>query len=100
MGQLPAELALDELDRGGGGGAPAVNRRTPRGAPALTSSGALAMEMSTVGAAQNMVMRSSRMRRNTAFASTCRRQTWAMPRAVLIQVKVQPLAWNIGSVHR
>ena len=41
------------------GGAPAVNSRTPRGAPARISAGALAMLISTVGAAQSMVMRSS-----------------------------------------
>ena len=32
--------------------------------------------------------------------STRRRQTWVPPTAVTIQTKVQPLAWNIGSVHR
>ena len=29
-----------------------------------------------------------------------RRQTWVAAAAVTVQVKVQPFAWNIGSVHR
>ena len=58
------------------------------------------MPISTVGAAQNMVMLSSLMSRKMRAGSTCRRHTWVMPRAVLIQVKVQPLTWNIGRVHR
>ena len=82
------------------GGAPAVNSRTPFGAPARTSPGALAMPISTVGAAQNIVMPSSRMSRKMALGSTCRRHTWVMPRAVLIQTKVQPLTWNMGRVQR
>ena len=57
--QFPAEIALDELNGRGRGGAPAVNSRTPRGAPARISAGALAMLISTVGAAQSMVIRSS-----------------------------------------
>ena len=32
--------------------------------------------------------------------STRRRHTFAMLRAVLIQVNVHPFAWNIGRVHR
>ena len=58
------------------------------------------MPMRTVGAAQNMVMFSSRMSWKISAGSTRLRQTLAMPRAVLIQVKVQPLAWNIGRVQR
>jgi hypothetical protein len=45
------------------GAAPAVNTRTPRGAAARSLSGALTMVMSTVGAAQSMVARSSPSRR-------------------------------------
>ena len=72
----------------------------PFGAPARTSSGALAMPISTVGAAQNMVIFSSLISRKMRAGSTCLRHTWAMPRAVLIQMNVQPLAWNMGRVHR
>ena len=32
--------------------------------------------------------------------STRRRQTWVPATAVMFHTKVQPLAWNIGSVHR
>src|SRR6476660_3151212 len=82
------------------GGAPAVNSRTPRGAPALTSSGAFAMLMSTVGAAQNIVMFSSLIIWKIWRGSTRRRHTFVMPRAVLIQANVHPFAWNIGNVQR
>ena len=44
------------------GGAPAVSTRTPRGTSARDSSGAFASPMSTVGAAQSMVIRSRRDR--------------------------------------
>ena len=64
------------------------------------AAGALASEMSTVGAAQSMVMRSSAMSSKTRAGSTLRRHTCAPPTAVTIHAKVQPLAWNIGSVHR
>ncbi len=82
------------------GGAPAVNTRTPRGTPVLSSAAALARAISTVGAAQRHVMASSLMSRKAAAGSTLRRHTWRPPMAVTIQVNVQPLAWNIGSVHR
>ena len=82
------------------GGAPAVSTRTPRGAPALRASDALASPMSTVGAAHRNVTASSATSRKTAAGSTFRRHTWHPPIAVTIQVKVQPLAWNIGSVHK
>ena len=83
------------------GGAPAVSTRTPRGAPGASSSGALAMPISTVGAAQSMVIASlRRSAAKIASGSTRRRQTCVPPTAVTIQTKVQPLAWNIGSVQR
>jgi len=56
--------------------------------------------MSTVGAAHNIVILSFLTLANTPAGSTLRRQTWVPPAAVTIQTKVQPLAWNIGSVHR
>ncbi len=74
--------------------------RTPRGARARTSGGTLAMPMSTVGAAHIIVAPSLSINSNTLTGSTFRRQTCAPPTAVTIQVNVQPLAWNIGSVHR
>ena len=43
---------------------------------------------------------SSRISRNASAGSTVRRQTCAPPTAVTTHVNVQPLAWNMGSVHR
>ena len=99
---LPAELALDALDGGGGrrraGGQDA---HAARAAPAAQlGSGALAMPISTVGAAQSIVIRSASMPLEHVRGSTLRRQTCVPPTAVTIQTNVQPLAWNIGSVHR
>ena len=83
------------------GGAPAVRSLTFRpAAGARAASGALAMPMRTVGAAQSVVTPSSPTSLKIATGSTLRRQTCAHPRAVASHVKVQPLAWNIGSVHR
>src|SRR5262252_6765292 len=82
------------------GGAPAVTTRTPRGAPARSSGGALAIAISTVGAAHSIVIDSRAIASNTRGGSTLRKHTWVPPTAVTIHVKVQPLAWNIGSVHR
>ena len=82
------------------GGAPAVITFTPRRTSPRVSAGALASMISTVGAAHMCVTDSSRINRNASAGSTARRQTWAPPTAVTTQVKVQPLAWNIGSVHR
>ena len=95
VGDGPAELALDALD----GGA-AVRTRRPRGAAARSSAGAPAIEISTVGAQQRAVMRSRAIRSKMAAGSTLRRQTCVPPAAVTIQTNVQPLAWNMGSVHR
>src|SRR5262252_7243016 len=58
------------------------------------------MLMSTVGAAQNIVMFSPLISWKICRGSTRRRHTFVMPRAVLIQVNVHPFAWNIGRVHR
>ena len=82
------------------GGAPAVSTRTPGGTSRRSSAGALAMPISTVGAAQSIVTFSRPIRRKIAAGSTLRRQTCVAPAAVTIQTKVQPLAWNIGSVQR
>ena len=65
---------------------------TPDGTPRLTSSGALARLMRTVGAAHRSVMRSSRTSSNTRRGSIFGRQTWTPPAAVTVQVNVQPLA--------
>ena len=77
MGDLPAELALEPLDRrrgrrrAGGDDAHARGTTSPR-----VSAGALASEMSTVGAAHIMATCSSLISRNTVAGSTLRRQTW------------------------
>ncbi len=84
----------------GAGGAPAVTTCTPAGTSPRTSAGAFASEISTVGAAHSQRIFSSRISLNTAAGSTLGRQTWVAPAAVTVQVKVQPLAWNIGRVHR
>jgi len=57
------------------GGAPAVSTRTPVGAPARSSSGALAIPISTVGAAHSMVIRSRTSSAKIRGGSTRRRQT-------------------------
>src|ERR1035438_10235073 len=82
------------------GGAPAVITTTPGSTSPRTSAGALASEISTVGAADRRRTCSSRISRNTSAGSTLRRQTWVAAAAVTVQVNVQPFAWNIGSVHR
>ena len=81
------------------GGAPAVKTRTLRGAARRSSAGALAIAMSTVGAAHNMVPRSLAIVSNTVAGSTRRTQMCVPPTAVTIQTKVHPLAWNMGSVQ-
>src|SRR5436190_23276620 len=81
-------------------GAPAVTTRIPFGAPRFRSSGAFASEISTVGAAHSEVIDSSFINRNACTGSTLRRHTCTAPTAVTSHVYVQPLAWNIGSVHR
>ena len=68
------------------GGAPAVTTG-PRAAPApRTPAGALASEISTVGAAHRLPTRSRRISPNTAPGSTLRRQTWVAAAAVTVQV--------------
>ena len=56
--------------------------------------------MSTVGAAHSVVTCSSRASSKTRLGSTLRKQMCLAPTAVTCQVNVQPLAWNIGRVHR
>src|SRR5688500_12534295 len=82
------------------GGAPAVMTPTPLGANAFASAGELASMISTVGAAHILVTRSSAAILNTVAASNFGRHTCLAPAAVTVHVNVQPLAWNIGSVHR
>src|SRR5712664_1621696 len=82
------------------GGAPAVTTRTPLRAAALTSAGAPATPISTVGAAHRMDADSVATSSNTFSGSTFRKQRWAPPTAVTTQTNVQPFAWNIGSVQR
>src|ERR1700689_70857 len=82
------------------GGAPAVTTCTPVGTSPRTEAGALASEISTVGAAHIQVTFSSLIRVKIVAGSTLRRQMGIPAAAVTVQVYVQPLAWNIGSVHR
>src|SRR5574340_220753 len=81
------------------GGAPAVSTRTPGRALARASSGAPAMLISTVGAAQSIVTCSSLMVSKMVAGSILRRQMCLAPAAVTVQTNVQPLAWNIGRVQ-
>src|SRR6185503_4485801 len=74
--------------------------RTPFGASAFTSAGAFASMISTVGAAHNLVTCSCEATLKIVAPSNFGRQTCFAPAAVTVHVNVQPLAWNIGSVHR
>ena len=49
---------------------------------------------------RSIVIRSLAHAAKIRGGSTRRRHTCVPPTAVTIQVNVQPLAWNIGSVHR
>src|SRR5215208_5886818 len=82
------------------GGAPAVTTRIPARAPRRDSAGAPATPISTVGAAQKIDTCSDAIASNTLVGSTFRKQTCVAPTAVTVHTKVQPFAWNIGSVHR
>ena len=102
MRQLPSEFPLDQLDGRGSRRRPGSEQANAAWrTSAAVSAGALAMPISTVGAAQNIVMLSSLDQLDRSVpGSTRRRQTCVIPRAVLIHMKVQPLAWNIGKVQR
>src|SRR5829696_5954513 len=82
------------------GGAPAVITPTPFGAIAFTAAGALASMINTVGAAHRRVTFSSAATLHTVGPSNFGRQTCFAPAAVTVHVNVQPLAWNIGNVHK
>ena len=82
------------------GGAPAVITCTPPGTSPRASGDAPASEIKTVGAAHNQPTFSWRTRSKTRAGSTFGRQMCLPPTAVMIHTKVQPFAWNIGSVHR
>ncbi len=74
------------------GGAPAVITRTPAGTSPRAAAGALASEISTVGAAHSQPTRSPAISEKTCAGSTLRRQTCVPPAAVTVQVNVHPLA--------
>src|SRR2546428_9237202 len=82
----------------GEGGAPAVKRRT--GVSSLAAAGSLTSMMRTVGAAQKAVASPDLNSLQTSGGSILGMQTLVPPTAATPQVKVQPLQWNIGSVHR
>ena len=68
------------------GGAPAVTTCTPGGTSPRTCAGALASEISTVGAALSHRTFSCLISRNTSAGSTLGRQTWTPAAAVTVQV--------------
>ena len=82
------------------GGAPAVITCTPLGTSPRALAGAFARDISTVGAAHSQPTCSERTRSKTRAGSTLGRQMCRPPAAVMIHTNVQPLAWNMGSVHR
>ena len=77
-----------------------MSTRTPPRALWRISSGAFAMPMSTVGAAQSIVIDSFASASKIFAGSTRRKHTCVPPIAVTVQVNVHPFAWNIGSVHK
>ena len=85
-------LGDSDWERSAAGGAPAVSTRMPRGAVRRSSSGAFAIAIRTVGAAQSIVPRSCTIASNTRAGSTRRRHTCVPPTAVTIQTNVHPLA--------
>jgi hypothetical protein len=89
-----------DLLQAAAGGAPAVTTRTPAGTSPRTGAGALASEISTVGAAHSEPTFSFLISAKMVAGSTLRRQMWVPAAAVTVQVYVQPLAWNMGRVHR
>ncbi|MCY1551483.1 hypothetical protein D9M68_878190 [compost metagenome] len=60
----------------------------------------MASMANTVGAAQKWSTPCSTIASKMVCALTLRRHTWVPAAAVMAQVKHQPLAWNIGKVHR
>src|SRR5438105_11849589 len=82
----------------GEGGVPPVQTRTRR--LRRRAAGSLASMIRTVGAPLKWVMASETSSRQTSGGSTCRMHTFLAPAATRAQVWLQPLQWNIGSVHR
>ena len=85
---------------GDGGAAPPVITSTGWSKRRFAASGACTSMLSTIGAPHRCVTACSQIAANTAAGSTLRRHTCVAPAAVTAQVNVQPLQWNIGSVHR
>jgi hypothetical protein len=56
--------------------------------------------LSTTGAPQRWLTPRPAMVAYTSAASTRRRQTLVPPTTAIPHGKLQPLAWNMGSVHR
>src|SRR5919206_2916581 len=86
--------------RVGVGGAPPVWTWTRRSSGPAAASSALAIMVSTVGAALKWVMPSLRSRLQIRDGSTRGRQTCVAPAADTAQGKHHPSQWNIGNVHR
>ena len=100
LDHAPAHLALDALDRHGGG------RRAGRHHAHAARQAGLHLGGR---ARQHDQHRGRRAHPRDAFVfdqpehargSSLGRQTCVAPAAVTVHVNVQPLAWNIGSVHR
>ena len=66
----------------------------------FTAPGAWISIVITIGAPHMCVTPWRAMAGKISAGSTRRRQTCVPPTAVTAQVYVQPLQWNIGSVHR
>src|SRR5215467_14403238 len=82
----------------GEGGAAAVNSRTGRSS--RSAAGSLTSMINTVGAPQKWVASPALKSFQISGGSTFAMQTPVAPTAAHPQVMVQPLQWNIGSVHR
>ena len=83
-----------------GGGAAAVANCTTCGNGFFSCAGALSSVDITIGAPHRCVTLCVTMASYIAGARTARKQTWVPATTDSVQVKHQPLQWNIGSVHR
>ena len=89
----PAQFFFESLDGGRGGRrAGSDNPDALRRKVDEYSSGALANEINTVGAAQSIVICSLAINSKIARGSILGRQTCVAPTAVTVQTKVQPFA--------
>src|SRR6516165_7309690 len=83
----------------GGGAAPVANCTTC-GRGVFSCPGALSSVDITIGAPHRCVTLCATMASYIAGARTARKQIWVPATTDRVQVKHQPLQWNIGSVQR